>query len=407
MLNVYMCPSKTHFQNHFEFFFQIAVSLFQTLPLKQPQMSVRIYNSEAFADLLNNEDSNTVGKSKRSIIPSSRSKLDTTTSSVFPLTSAENSTVDSELTEQPLSLMERALENHRRALKNPHRGRKDKLNASHSRLFEQEEKNKKQLHRRHEELVAKVRQRKEAAFQSNWANLHAGEGFDLHNEWGHRLHLMDGEKQNRKRQLARQWNEEVYEPIKEKIEAHAEMLRERGIHHVRREEYNNFIEAVNLKGGLFLDEVDEAEYNPNVINRMAGTVKIQVEDPTVRTLQRHHEEMLMNPADHHLNLRKTSNPGGLPSAKTKSTLNIKVWGKGKIDATPHGHFAAMHNRDGATRAVPDMAATRVTLEPGYFDHFNPPKSMALMDKEWAARYGKGKACAARPPDNLKPGQALG
>lgn len=61
------------------------------------------------------------------------------------------------------------------------------------------------------------------------------------------------------------------------MEAHADMLRQSGIHHVRREEYNNFIEAVNLKVGLFLDEVDEAEYNPNVINRMAGTVNIAVD----------------------------------------------------------------------------------------------------------------------------------
>ena len=368
-------------------------------------MSIRIYNTEAFADLLNIEEE---PKRKKKSSISSRSKIDSvTSSSIFP-SSADPSLASSELTQQqPASLMERALENHRRALKNPTRGRKDKLNASHSRLFEQEEKNKKDLHRRHEELVAKVRQRKEVAFQSNWTNLHAGEGFDLHEEWGNRLELLDAEKHNRKRQLARQWNEDVYEPIKERIEAHAEMLRERGIHHVRREQYNNFIEAVNLKGGLFLDEVDEAEYNPNVLNRMAGTVRITVKDPTVRTLQRHHEERLMNPADAHLNLKKTSNPGGLPSAKTKTTLNIKVWGKGKIDATPHGHFAAMHNRDASPRKFPDMAATRVTLEPGYFDHFNPPKSMALMDEEWAARFGKGKACAARPGDNLKPGEPLG
>ena len=78
-----------------------------------------------------------------------------------------------------------------------------------------------------------------------------------------------------------------------------------------------------------------------------------------------------------------------------------------MEATPHGHFAAMHDRDSGPRQIPDMPATRVTLKPGYFDVFNPPKSIALMDEEWASRYGKGKACAARPPDNIKPGQALG
>jgi len=372
-------------------------------------MSVKIYNSAAFADLVSDIDEAPGKKKKTSSIPSSRSKLETTTSSMFP-PSAVGTSIDSlgsASPEEELSLMERALESHRRAIKNPQRGRKDKLNQSQSRMFEETEKRVQEARKIHDELVAKSQRKKNAAFQENWMNLHEGEGFDLHNEWGARLALLSQEKFNRKKQLARQWNEEVYEPIKARVEAHADMLRQSGIHHVRREEYNNFIEAVNLKGGLFLDEVDEAEYNPNVINRMAGTVNIAVDDPTIRTLQRHHEERLMNPADQHLKLKKTSNPGGLPTSKSKGVLSIKVWGKGKIEATPHGHFAAMHDRDGAVRKIPDMPATRVTLGPGYNDYFNPPKSMALMDEEWASRYGKGKACAARPPDNLKPGQALG
>lgn len=375
-----------------------------------PSMSVKIYNSAAFADLVSDPDEGRgKKKKKKSSVRDSRSKLDSTTSSMFP-PSAVGTSIDSLGSASPdeeLSLMERALENHRQAIKNPQRGRNAKLNQSQSKLFEETEKKVQEARRNHEELVARSQQKRNAAFEENWMNLHEGEGFDLHNEWGARLDLLEKEKLNRKRQLARQWNEEVYEPIKARVQAHAEMLRESGIHRVRREEYDNFIEAVNLKGGLFLDEVDEAEYNPNVINRMAGTVNIAVEDPTIRTLQRHHEERLMNPADHHLKLRKTSNPGGLPHSKQKGVLSIKVWGKGKIEATPHGHFAAMHDRDGAPRKIPDMPATRVTLRPGYQDHFNPPKSLALMDLEWAARYGKGKACASRPPDNLKPGNALG
>ena len=117
---------------------------------------------------------------------------------------------------------------------------------------------------------------------------------------------------------------------------------------------------------------------------MSGTVQIEVNDPIIRTLQRQHEERIMNPADHHLNLKKSTLPGGLPKCKTKGTLNIKVWSTGKIEATPHGHFAAMHDRDGAPRHIPDMPATRVSLKSGYFDYFNPPKSIALMDEEWAA-----------------------
>ena len=154
--------------------------------------------------------------------------------------------------------------------------------------------------------------------------------------------------------------------------------------------------------------MDEAEYDPGVVNRMGGTVRVAgIEDPTIRVLQRKHEEQMENPKDHHAGLKRTSMPGGLPPAKAKTTLDTKVWGKGQIDATPHGHFAAMHDRDKGPREIFDCPATRVTLRPGYFDQFNPPKSMKLMNTEWANRFGKGKACGARPEDEIKVGTRLG
>ena len=266
-------------------------------------MTCRIYNSEAFADLLN---SNATELSKHSTTSTLKSRSSTTSSRTGPFNSTRSSIQHGEsttsnpsavLNEQPLTLMERALEHHKRAIKNPHRGRKDKMTASHSRLFEEEEKKQSDTRKRNDDRIARGRQKKEAAFQHNWTTLHAGEDFDLHNEWGRRLSLLDQERLNRKKSLARQWNEEVYNPIKERVQQHAELLRARGIHHTRREEYNNFIEAVNVKGGLFLDEVDEAEYDPNVINRMSGSVRIKVNDPTIRTLQRQHEERIMNPAE--------------------------------------------------------------------------------------------------------------
>ena len=389
--------------------------------------SCKIYHAEKFRDLImSNEDelskyTSSVASSKLKTTSKTSRGGSTTTNDSFQRSSTGSSINrginggSSQMSNQstlqppasPKTMMERALEHHRKAIKNPKRGRKDKFMASHSRLFEAEIAKQRVMNRKNADRIHRVRQKKEAAFQNNWSNLHAGKDFDLHNEWGHRLKLLDQEKLNRKKALARKWNEEVYEPIKERVQQHAEDLRLQGIHHTRREEYNNFIEAVNLKGGLFLDEVDEAEYDPNVVNRMAGTVQIEVNDPTIRTLQRQHEEKIMNPADHHLGLKKTNLPGGLPKYKTKGTLNIKVWGKGKIEATPHGHFAAMHDRDGAPRRIPDMPATRVTLKPGYFDVFNVPKSLALMDEEWASRFGKGKKCTSRPIGEIKIGQPLG
>ena len=115
----------------------------------------------------------------------------------------------------------------------------------------------------------------------------------------------------------------------------------------------------------------------------------------------------MNPAEMHSPVKRTSLPGGLPHAKGKSTLDIKVWGKGQIEATPHGHFAAMHDRDAAAREIVDCAATRVTLGNGYFDHFNMPRSLELMNTEWANRYGKGKKCTSRPKNEIQVGDRIG
>lgn len=394
----------------------------QALEKQLPSDSVRVYNPEQFAALLAPEKNLSQRKSKYASrnSPTSGSSaaaagaaIASQQGSIGSLTgtslSKMNESTTSSLHQQPSSIHERALLEHKKALKNPNRARHDKLTASQSRLFEDTERKKKAWQRQNEEMLKRVRQKKEARFQSNWTALHAGEGHDLHNEWGHRLELLDAEKQNRKQLLAREWNEKVYNPIMERVQSHTKRLRKNGIHEKRRKEYQNFIEVVNTKGGVFLDEVDEAEYDPGVVNRARGKVRIEgIEDPTIRTLQRHHEEIMMNPSDMHSSpLKKTHLPGGLPPAKGKSTLETTVWGKGQIEATPHGHFAAMHDRDKAAREVVDCAATRVTLGNGYFDHFKMPRSLDLMNKEWANRYGKGKRCTARPKNEIQVGDRIG
>ena len=320
-----------------------------------------------------------------------------------------NASAGSSMVGGDTNLMERALIAHRQALKNPHHARKNKLSASQSRLFEDTERKKQAWARSNKEMVKRLEQKREAKFMQNWTSLHAGPGFELHKKWGKHLDLIEAEKHNRKKLLSREWNEKVYEPIMEGVRAHAEDLRLSGIHQKRREEYQNFIDVVNLKGGVFLDEVDEAEYDPGVMNRTTGRITLNgIEDPTIRTLQRHHEEIMMNPADMHSSqMKRTSKPGGLPHAKGKSTLDIKVWGKGKIEATPHGHFAAMHDCDMAVREIADCAATRVTLGNGYFNHYNMPISRKLMNTEWVNRFGKGKKCTVKPKNEIQLGDRIG
>ena len=195
----------------------------------------------------------------------------------------------------------------------------------------------------------------------------------------------------------------MYAPIQRRVKAHAEKLIDAGIHEVRRKEYEHFLEAANGKGGLFLDEVDEAEYDPYVLNRVAGNVKVDVAnlDPTLRPLQRIEDEKQLNPK------KLGSGSARIPLSRHKPMLDTRRWGALHIKATPHGHFASMHKKDEVVGRAIDCAATRVTLKSGYFDHFRPPVSQQESNAEWVARYGMGKACAARPKDSIPLGSRLG
>ena len=85
---------------------------------------------------------------------------------------------------------------------------------------------------------------------------------------------------------------------------------------------------------------------------------------------------------------------------------VAVWELPTV-SRPSAPLPAMHDRDAAAREIVDCAATRVTLGNGYFDHFNMPRSLELMNTEWANRYGKGKKCTSRPKNEIQVGDRIG
>lgn len=245
-----------------------------------------------------------------------------------------------------------------------------------------------------EERIRQHRIKKEEQFQRNWHELTASEGRQLHEEWGRKLDLHDREKQLKSHRLHTEWSEKIFEPIQRKIKARVSRLQEDGIHEIRQEEYQKFLSAVNEKGGLFLDTVDEAEYNPYVPNEHIPVVKTNThDDPTLKVFTKAKEEMSMVPGS-----------GNAPSHKAKDArymLEVNLWGTGVIESTPHGHFAKMLDKDEGGRTLPKNAATSRTLKPGYVNHFNVPTGKEVMDKEWKAVNGKGVGMNARPGDTLE------
>ena len=244
-----------------------------------------------------------------------------------------------------------------------------------------------------EERIKRVRQKKENHFANLWHEVTAGEGCQLHLEWEKKLRLHDKEQQLKKQRMHTEWMEQVYQPIDNNVKNAVKRLQESGIHEVRQKEYQNYLDAVALKGRLFLDEVDEAEYNPYVPNAHVPRVKTKVVDPTKQVFTKAKEEMSMVPGG-----------GEAPSHRSKPgryMLEVTKWGSGKIESTPHGHFAKMLDSDEHGRELPKNAATSRTLKPGYVNHYKIPMGKAVMDKEWKAINGNGVGMNAKPADTLK------
>ena len=92
------------------------------------------------------------------------------------------------------------------------------------------------------------------------------------------------------------------------------------------------MKATNGKQGLFLDIVLENDYDPFVPNaRRIRSDAGKLHDPMKRVLAKAEEEKGMVDRSHFAAAHK---PG-------RETLDVKQWHTGKIEATPHGHFAAM------------------------------------------------------------------
>ena len=83
----------------------------------------------------------------------------------------------------------------------------------------------------------------------------------------------------------------------------------------------------------------------------------QLKDPNRRVLDKHMEET-----------SSMSNVKIDKKAKSRKVLNVREWAEGKIEATPHGHFAEMMAKD--PREHLDPKAHKMTSSDVTFNHFD-------------------------------------
>lgn len=187
-------------------------------------------------------------------------------------------------------------------------------------------------------------------------------GHELADEVDKHLKLED---MNRRTKLKRQyddWNSSVYGRIQDQINEQLDSTTVAKINARRRREYQKFLDATNAKGAIFRDIIIESEYDPLEPNRHCIKVDtFGLRDPLKRALDRHYEETATLDADSDGDSPKRKPLR--PKPKHREVLDVRLWNSGKIEATPHGHFAKMMG--GASQKESKTTFSRVP-----FDHFD-------------------------------------
>jgi len=168
------------------------------------------------------------------------------------------------------------------------------------------------------------------------------EGRKLADEIDKHLNLHELNARTRNKKMFDEWNQRVYGGIQDQINSQLSAMDSNDISRRRRLEFQKFLDTTNAKGAIFRDIIIESEYDPLEPNRHCIKVDTSnIRDPVQRALDRHHEEtsMLVGGAGGASRARR-------PKAHVKEMLSATLWGKGKIEATPHGYFAKLMDDTG-------------------------------------------------------------
>eukprot|EP00940_MAST-03C_sp_MAST-3C-sp2_P002486 g2486.t1 len=149
-----------------------------------------------------------------------------------------------------------------------------------------------------------------------------------------------------------QWNENIFKKIQSAIDRGLVSMKQRDIDGIKRKCFQEFLDASNSKGALFLDTILD-DYDPFKMKQsMPKMEKVStLHDPSRRVLDKHlEEEALVSNA-------RTLEDG---DPKTREILQIHHWADGKIQATPHGHFNHMMDKEPSKEHK--MTKSRVPFE---------------------------------------------
>ena len=239
----------------------------------------------------------------------------------------------------------------------------------HQLYIEKQAELRKQAQTKIREKILTDRRKADAQFEIMYRDLVHGKELTSHVD--KLLELQATADRQKKEQMFAEWEEKVFNPIAESITKQIDDVGHETLSRLRREEYAKFLKATNGKQGLFLDIVLENDYDPFIPNsRRIKSQTGKLADPMKRILTKTEEEKgMVDPSM----FAKAHKPG-------RETLDVKQWHTGKIEATPHGHFAAMMAEP--STGEPTEKAAKLTRSAVTFDHFNVAVGNEVIESEF-------------------------
>eukprot|EP00736_Rhodelphis_marinus_P000067 Rmarinus@m.946 len=220
------------------------------------------------------------------------------------------------------------------------------------------------------------RERREAKFLEDFkAFLEEKEGFveDMF-EYAYQKDMADKRKQET---LFMDWEQKVFNHIQSQVADQLRARSTRSIAHRRQDSYQKFLTTTNEKAGLFRDIIIESDYDPFEPKRFVIKYKVSDSDDPVKI------EIMKN-------LSEASTFGATRANRGRYVLDVQMWDK--LEATPHGHFAEMFQRECAEHPI----AAKLRRSNVYLDHYKVPRGAEVTDAE----FPNGK----RTFPNWKPGE---
>ena len=233
----------------------------------------------------------------------------------------------------------------------------------------------KETEKRVKSLVERKAKRREEEFQRNQKGVEDAQ--NMSRDIGEWLRLQDEMEHRKKMSRYHEWEENVYGKIKRDVAKKMKQKPPGQTERMRRREYERFLRTTNEKESLFLDIIIASDYDPFVPNR--NSIKYDgrnMDDPTKRVIRKYNREKNMVPALDRVEAKKES----------RGMLNVRMWGSGKIESTPHGHFAKLMATGGDDNASSQRESARDYQSTFHLDHFDYPVGKDAIDRE----FPKGK-----------------